>query len=324
MMPETRYEPGLRRRAEADPARFAAQGFGERLRALVLLAGSVRPSELMRAVDRSLVDLPVEEGLSVLGAWQREATMLTASLGLETLPIRVIIDRFGTAPSLPAPDPRAPVQLERDLAEYRGTGGVLCDAAADYAPDDLLVVANAGQILAVPLAEQVAALIDTGGDIALNAHADGTPVGLMLIPCGALAGVKKIGFVDFKEQVLPALIPWHDVRVVLRSSPGGFPVRSLEGYLAGLRAHHRLLAGKAATDDPFDEDWRPTFAIVEPGAVVERGARVHDAVVLAGARVERGAVVVRSVVCPGAVIRAGRTVADQIVTGDAERSRRPA
>ena len=42
-------------------------------------------------------------------------------------------------------------RVERDLSDYRGTGGVLHDLAADYDDDDLILVANAAQVLLDPL-----------------------------------------------------------------------------------------------------------------------------------------------------------------------------
>jgi ADP-glucose pyrophosphorylase len=66
--------------------------------------------------------------------------------------------------------------------------------------------------------------------------------------------------------------------------------------------------------DPLAEDWTPAFSLVEVGANVSPGARVHDSVVLAGATVEAGAVLVRSLVCGDASVRADQTVVDQYIT----------
>jgi NDP-sugar pyrophosphorylase family protein len=101
--------------------------------------------------------------------------------------------------------------------------------------------------------------------------------------------------------------------VVRRRRPTGLPVRSLEGYIQALHVHHRKRLGKLANIDPLAEDWSPSFSLVEPGAIVDPTARIHDSVVLAGGCVEPGAVLVRSVVCPGAIVRRDVTVVDQIV-----------
>jgi hypothetical protein len=299
-------------RAEAaDPASLAR--LRERLRAVVLLAGSLRPGELGRALDGSLLDLPIEDGLSILDDWQRQAEALAAAAGIDDLPVRVLIDRAGHQPRTPAASPRAPLALERDSADLRGTGGILRDIAGGYAPGDLLIVANAAQILVRPLTDLAAGLDRVGGDVSIIAHDDGTPVGLFLVGCGALAGAKSEGFVDFKEQVLPRLAAAHEVRVLRTRNATGFAARTLDGYLDGVRARARLREGKEPEPDPFEATWSPTFRIIEPAAAVDPTAIVHDSVVLRGGRIERGGAAVRSVIAPGGVVRAGRTVVDAVV-----------
>ena len=74
-------------------------------------------------------------------------------------------------------------RVERDLSEYRGTGGVLRDLAADYDDDDLILVCNAAQILLDPLAAIATALDRKIGDVTLVSHNDGTPSGVQLVAC---------------------------------------------------------------------------------------------------------------------------------------------
>ncbi len=125
-----------------------------------------------------------------------------------------------------------------------------------------------------------------------------------------------IGFVDLKEQALPAMATRHCVRVVRRGQPSGLPMRTLTDYIAALRYYHRRRAGSLDTD-PLAEVWLPSFSVVEPGAKVGGPVRpaVHDSVVLAGGRLERGAVVVHCVVCPDGVVPHGRMIENQIIGG---------
>lgn len=295
------------------------------LKSVVLLGGSVRPSDLSRSIDRSLLDLPVEPGRSVLALWQEHVEALAAASGIASLPVRVLIDRSGLEPTLPAQGPRAPISVERDAAEFRGTGGILRDLAADYGPGDLLLVANAAQILIEPLSSLAADLMSPNASVSLIGHRDGTPGGLFLVRCSALTTAGNVGFLDFKEQFLPRLAgAGHDVRVVAREHASGLPVRTLDGYLAGLRAYYRLRAGRTTAAGAFAEDWSPTFSLVEPGARVASGATVHDSVVLSGGSVEEGAVVVRSVVSPGGLVQRGQTIAGRIVASRDRAARRPA
>jgi hypothetical protein len=48
-----------------------------KLKAILLLGGSLRPSALAAAIDRSVLDLPVEAGCTVLGAWKKQAAVLS-------------------------------------------------------------------------------------------------------------------------------------------------------------------------------------------------------------------------------------------------------
>jgi hypothetical protein len=283
-----------------------------RLRALVLLGGSVRPSALSRALNRSMLDLPVDSEVSVLGRWIDEASSLATCLGREQLLTRVIIDKAAIAPkavSSPA------LSIERDPAEYRGTGGLLRDLASNYGPDDLLLVANGAQITLEPLAELAKVLLSGDEDVRLVVHEDGEPSGLMLVRCAVLAHLNPIGFVDFKEQFLPRLAGLgYRVGLVVRPEATGIPIRTLDGYIDALRRFHRKRKGLQAEHDAFAERWESTFSIVEGGAMVDPSATLQDVVVLKGASVQRRAAAVRSVLCDGAVLAADGTLVDEVLT----------
>jgi hypothetical protein len=297
--------------------RSSAVDVSPSLRALVLLGGSVRPSHLSRSIGRSLLDLPVEPGLSVLQLWEHEADRLAKLSGSADMPMRVVLDRAALEPSKNGSAGVVRVSLERESNEFRGTGGVLRDLAGEYGPDEMLLVASGGQILVEPLAELAGELLSQNADVALVGHSDGTPGGVFVANTRILSDLRDIGFLDFKEQVLPRLASSGTrVRVVQRAVATGFPVRNLDSYIGGLRAYYKVKAGKGVAADPFEEDWSPTFSLVEKGATVDPGATIHDSVVLDGGRVERGAVVVRSIVCPGGVVRSGEAVAGQIVASE--------
>ena len=287
-----------------------------RLRALILLAGSVRPGRLATSIGRPLFMLPQEADCTILDAWRREAAKLGGYLGIGALNVRVMIDRATPSPKeQPAAGADlAPARIERDPMGYRGTGGVLHDLAADFADDDLLLVANASQVLLEPLTGLVCDLAGAGADVSIISHEDGTASGLMLLRCAALRNLPAVGFIDMKEQALPGIAASHRVTVVKRASATAVPVRLLSGYVQALRHLHRRLEGKSLASSPFEEMWEPSFAIVEKGAEVDGSVRLHDSVVLTGGRVEAGAVVVHSVVCPGGVVRRGKNLIDDLVT----------
>jgi N-acetylglucosaminyldiphosphoundecaprenol N-acetyl-beta-D-mannosaminyltransferase len=284
-----------------------------RLKALVLLGGSVRPTPLSTSIGRSLLDLPLDENGSVLNHWLNHAAELARLAGLDKLPVRVMVDRNSPEPISAAVKFYGTFRVERDQSEYRGTGGVLGDLAERYDDDDLILVANAAQILLDPLVSLANTLDGRHGDVGIISHRDGTPSGIMLLKCKTLRLVPKTGFVDMKEQAMPLIAQRFAVEVCHRRRPTGLPIRSVQDYITAMRFYHMRRAGKPTLTDPLAEDWHPSFGIVEEGAVVDPTARVHDSIVLRGGVVEAGAVLVRSVVCPSGLVRRDRTLVDEFV-----------
>jgi N-acetylglucosaminyldiphosphoundecaprenol N-acetyl-beta-D-mannosaminyltransferase len=284
-----------------------------RLKAVVLLGGHVRPTPLSSSIGRSLLDLPLVENGSVLNHWLNHAGELARAVGLEKLPVRVMVDRSSPEPISAAVKYFGTFRVERDQSEYRGTGGVLRDLVQKYEPEDLILVANAAQILLDPLVALATTLDHRKGDIALISHRDGTPSGIMLVSCKTLSLISETGFIDLKEQAMPAIAQKYAVDVVHRRRPTGLPIRSVSDYITAMRYYHMRRAGKTTLTDPLAEDWQPSFGMVEEGAVVDPTARIHDSVVLRGGVVESGSVLVRSFVCPSGLVRSNRTLVDEFV-----------
>jgi len=299
-----------------------------RLRALVLLGGKVRPSGFARGCGRPILEMPVTEQERLMDHWLRHSEELARLAGLEWLPVRVVVSDEQDAPAMPssrvrAGRPEGAFTVERDLSEYRGTGGVLHDFAGEYADEDMLLVCNAAQVLMEPLTVIARALAHKGADVALVSHDDGTPSGAMLVSVKTLRKISPVGYVDMKEQALPRIAREFSVRAVRCRRPSGVPVRSLETYIRALQQQHLKLAqrGRGAEPDPLSENFAKHFSIIEQGADVHPTAYAHDSVVLAGARVEAGATLVRSVVCEGAVVPRDARLVDTLVTCQALRPR---
>ena len=240
---------------------------------------------------------------------------------LGELLVRVVIDRESPQPQAPVADSSCAISIERDPAEYRGTGGILRDLTSHYDDDDFILVANAAQVMLEPLHKLVASLAGKHADVSLISHKDGEAASLMLIRCGCLRDLPGVGFVDFKEQALVKIAANHQVAVVQRAAPTAMAIRTAAEYIAAVLQHHRQTAGKAISASAFAEDWEATFGLIEHGAEIGAGARVHDSVVLSGAKLERDALVVRSVICPGGVVRSGQMIVDEVVKGDVRRKR---
>lgn len=295
-----------------------------RIDRLVLLAGAVRSSDLSRGTGRGTLDLPITPTRTLLGEWCDQAKRVAALAGRQSIQVDVVLDPSSEAPSVPQLDGRVSVEIRRDETSYRGTGGALRDIAASMDGDGVILVANAGQILTRGLDALTTRLAEAAADVALVAHDDGTPSGLMLLSTRALEDVNTVGFVDFKEQVLPTLGASFDIRAVRFARATARPVRTLTSYIEALRDHHDSVESAGRGTDPFTERWAPTFSVPESGAEVDASARLHDSVVLSGGRVGAEAVVVRSVVASGGVVGRGQIVVDEVVGAGAARLGRSA
>lgn len=98
-------------------------------------------------------------------------------------------------------------------------------------------------------------------------------------------------------------------------------IGTAEQYLA---AHEFVISGGSRLYQPPDPsgagelrgDRNGGWAWLEPGARVDEGAIVEEAVILGGARIRSGAVVRRSVVGWDAEIKSGTNVADHALVGE--------
>ena len=300
------------------PVDYSKVGQGPlgRLRAVVLLAGAIRPSRLSLALGRSPLDMPLEDRRSILCHWRDHAIELQRLIGLEDLSVRVMVDRLSIQPTAPPRGSSVRVTVERDASQYRGTAGVLRDLAENYHDQDYILVGNAAQSLLMPLSGLAMALAAPAADVTLVSHLDGSPSGLMLIRCEALRQIAPTGYVDMKEQALPFLATRFNIRHLPHTYPTGMPIRTRSEYVAAIQHRYRLHLGKPVSNDPFAEDCRPSFAIIEEGASVHPSAKVHDSVILSGAHVGAGALVVRSVIGPQRAIVAGSHIVDRLIAGE--------
>lgn len=300
----------------ARPAsRRCSHGLGE-LRAVVLLAGAVRPSRLIKASGRSVLDLPVGASRTVLDCWREQLLTLAETLEIDELPVRVMVSQGSGLDAKTERFGRVSLTIEQDPSSFRGTAGLLSDVARGYDDDEQVLVSHAGQLLFEPLTRLAFGLAEAKADVAIASEAKGTPSGMILVRCGALRGINGVGFVDFNEQALPELAKDHRVKVREFETATSRSARTLSGYIGALRAYHRRAAGRQEVLSPFTEDWRPAFGIVEPGGDVAADAVLHDSVVLRGAKVGPGAVLVRSVICAGSVVAGGQRVVDQVIGHD--------
>jgi NDP-sugar pyrophosphorylase family protein len=289
-------------------------GRTHRVGSFIVLCGSVRKNPLTRGIGRSIVDLPLSDGTAILDEHLEGAARFAASMGTERLLVRLLSDSESVPPRERDDGGAVECRVELDESPIRGVAGVLADATKDCDPDSYVVVINGSQVFRSPLHELIHSMVRKQADVAMVASADGTPVGLWLIRCAVLQGVRRVGYVDLKEQALPEWLERWKVSVVEHRRAYSFRTRNKPEYLSAVRFHAtRSLHSGSVDEDPYREEWERTFAVVEPGAEVARGAIIHDSVVLAGATVGKDAVIVRCVVCPGASVAAGERCVGRVI-----------
>ena len=309
---ERLLQPRLTSRSIIRPILTAEKEIIKRLRAVILLGGSLLLGSLSTATGRSLLDLPVASGRSVFDCWRDHLKNFASSHSIDSLTARLIIDHRASKPKLSVCEGVVNLSVEHDPHKYRGTAGILRDVSIDYDDDDYIVVASAAQILLEPMEKLVDELASKANDISLVAHDDGTPCGLMLIRCRCLRDIPAIGYIDLKEQFFPQIAKHYRVHVVRRVRHSGLPIRTLEDYIEALREYRLGLAGNG--DCRAAEHGHSLFEIIEDRAVVSPDSRLHDSIVLSGGRVEEGSVLFRSIVGLHGVVRQ-KTLVNQIISG---------
>ncbi len=264
---------------------------------VLLFAGTVRPTPLLKAAGRNVLDLPLFDGETIGTRWMSAHEALSRANGAAP-PLRVMTDHNSPKPvSLPGES----VTIEPDDVAFLGTAGVLRAAAKGH--DGMMLVATGGSVLTRPMPDVIARLLDLNADVALLAEHDGTPTGVMLVSAAVMRDIPGSGYLDFKEQCLPMIAERHRVRVAIapRGERACLPIRNREQYLEALS----FLAGDKS------------YQVIEGGAEVSPSARLRDAVVLAGASVGANAVVARSILGPGATVPSGQVLTDRALGANA-------
>lgn len=296
------------------PGLGGLQGRARLVRSCIVLCGAVRRTPLARSIGRSIVDLPLSDGSTLMGRHLTGLENFAKRWQIEDLRVRLLVDSDSAAPRQPADRQGLTCVVERDVGSIRGVAGVLADATRDCDPESFVVVINGAQVFRQPLDELITAMLRKESDVSMAGSSDGTPVGLWLVRCGVLRTVRPVGYVDLKEQALPEWLERWGVSVVEHRRAYALRTRNITEYLGAVRLHAtRGLDFASIDEDPYREEWERSFAVIEHGADVAPSATIHDSVVLAGATVGKDAVVVRSVVCPGAVVSAGSRCVGQVV-----------
>lgn len=291
---------------------------GGAIAACVLLAGGLRPSALVLATGRNVLDLFPTESRSVLDIW------LTRLAPLGAFPIRVVHGGENPSPTTPPRENWPELSFEPEPHGYRGPAGILRDLCADYPGESTVLVGEASRFVSVEIGELLREHRRRKADATIGMNSDGSPAGLIAIRRSALDCVGRVGFMDLKEQWLNKVLSSggtvyaHELR-----GAGLLPLRSRSEFLEAAR----VAAGVSRPEDALapvshvrGERSTTGASIVCAGARVAASAILHDAVVMPGAEVGDDAVVVRSVIAPGVRVENGSELIDVVAGARGARS----
>ncbi|QDU34536.1 hypothetical protein KS4_26060 [Poriferisphaera corsica] len=283
----------------------------ECIKAAIVLAGSVRATDLRKKTTKNFLDLPVSEDETIITRFVLMLSNAFDSLGQPDAILRFILDRG--SPRIKSDLTSVAnfaIQFDFDPNEFRGTGGILRDISEEYDDEDLLLIMNASQIMVGSVKDLISEMIVANSDVVIASQKDDTPLDVILIRAKVLKDINKVGFVDFKEQALPKIVLKRDVKVHRSDCLRTYPVRTLNNYIDAIK----LLNGHIVTGTKLnDEDWMPLFSIIESGANVHSTAQIHDSVILRGANVSEHAVIVRSLITSTGIVKPKQSVVDTII-----------
>lgn len=295
-----------------DAAPRAPRSNTERNTAALILCGGLTRPPLAEALGAPLLTLPQTPRQSVFDGWLEAFDR--AGISLERC--RLLTD---SADGCHGHLDRGGVEILSDTGPYRGPAGVVRDAVDRL---DLsgccLIIENSRMLTNV---DALGGLIRSHRThekvITVSINPDGSFSGLIAADADAVRLIPGIGFIDIKEQWLPAASREGFEIVLHELASPCLSIRTATSYIEALRRtgwfEHRgdhTIIGRGSSSlfgEPYGGSLVADSADIAPDAVVSCSA-VAD-----GARIESGAIVVRSIVGPGARVKKDELIIDTVV-----------
>lgn len=281
---------------------------------VVMLAGSLRPSEIQASLGIPPVCLPLTADRTLLELWRERLEAVPGYLGglvalsgdAEVEAVRCVL---GSPSSL---------QAVSDPRPWRGMAGLLRDLRPQLPQSEVLVAVEGGILPPRDLRSLLAPFDDPDCMGSIGADQAGEAFGAFGLRSDLLARVRSVGYRDLKEQLLPELHAQGHVLLPVVLGRRVIRVRNMAGYLEAVSVMIGDSSGSGRVDGSTGEGpvprGRRVRSLVMSGARVADTAMLADAVVLDGAVVGDHAVVSRSVVGPGAEIDQGVRLIGRILT----------
>lgn len=203
--------------------------------AVIFLAGGLLPSPLELLLGHGALDIKARDGRTLLRRWLD----LLGAHPPQARPARCIVACSTSMPRAAVAEARRgeiPVEIARDLTDSRGPAGALRDLSEHFPARATLLVIEASRWPACDLATLVREHHRRSAAVTVGRNPDGTPAGVYAIRRHALDLVPTLGYMDLKEQWLPAVVRQEEIVLTCNlPAPGCPPLRTIEQLRAADR-----------------------------------------------------------------------------------------
>lgn len=287
---------------------------------IIFLAGRQGGLSVAGRLDCPIWSLPVGHGVVLLEAWAATINKAIASCPWVSLGNTVVLVSDWRGKVLDS-GPGHGVQISADSRDHRGSGGVVSDELRRLGSpaDAVVLLVEISASPAVDLSSLFRVGVASSGScdrICVGESRLGRYCGVSLLPRRVFELSPKIGFVDFKEQLIPMAMSKGIALEACKIANRAIRLRSREDWLDVVSScAGEVGLGGLASSVKGDACFRFNGA-----CAVARGARIGQAtlvssVVMEGAEIGDGAIVARSVIGPGARVPPHARVIDSLVSG---------
>ncbi|MBZ0173039.1 MAG: NDP-sugar synthase [Phycisphaerales bacterium] len=274
----------------------------------LILCGGLKPPPLAAALCAPLLTLPQTADRTLLRCWLDAFDL--AGIGVDRCRLLTDTDSWGTM---------SPVPCVPDSGPYRGPAGVLRDALNTIDSTDCCVIVEGSRMLETEssLDNLLQAHRSKHDAITVATNPDGSFAGIFVADPAAIGLIPSIGFIDIKEQWLPAAAR-EGFEIHTHALTGFcFSARTPGAYLRALRQMGWFtLRGPSRV---IGHEHPGIFGTLYGGSLISQTANVSPEAVAScsaigeGVQIAAGAVVIRSIVGSHARIGKNEVIIDTVI-----------
>lgn len=272
---------------------------------VIMLAGGMRASAFRRQLGIPTLRLPVGHGSTLLDVWMEALAPLA-----EEVAIRIVVNWEMDVEQIqnllnhrtqPRNETQLQIEVIKDPAPWRGTGGLLRDVTAELPQEALVMVVESSCLPPTDL-DSMLQKMDNSISGVVGSTKNHEPAGVYVFRRCTFAAIPHEGFCDLKEQFLPSLYRQGTYLLSAEVCQRVTRVRDRNGYLMAVRDRLSRNGSNHVTHHQGDAPRIASSArllgsnLIEADTRIEEGAIVHDSVLMRGSVIRRGAMISRSII----------------------------